>query len=273
MKKLETFKVNKTVLFCFAAVLFELLFGLARNAIYVFALVKDDGSNLYYLIREAVLLIPVFLTAFFTNQIKPLKWNERGFFNGLQAGMFLIVTYALFAYAGTTILVEDKYDFKSVGDIILFAGLLVVTAAVEEVLYRGIVFDSLLSKYAGTGKGLFFAIAFSSILFGLSHITNLFTTDNTKEVILQIIQMLFFGAFLAAVYYRGRSLYVTMIIHILFDFVAKCTGGLVEGASIGDEGDGHNTVYIVIVSAMYLFITIFIMRASKRKKERKENPV
>jgi len=88
-----------------------------------------------------------------------------------------------------------------------------LATGLEELFYRGIVLR------AAIGKGLLPAVLISSILFGASHVNNLFTSVSIPPayVLDQAWQAALVGIFLAAVRLRMNAIWPTMAAHAAYD--------------------------------------------------------
>lgn len=128
----------------------------------------------------------------------------------------------------------------------------------EEGLFRGIVFDGLISKMGGSRKGIVWAMIISSFLFGFVHVWTIFlgggvTTSSVLQAILKTVETGMFGFFLAAVYLKTNNIWGAVIMHTLFDFLLMAaqvmTGSSgVEGTyvSSGSIGDFYIILYSIV---------------------------
>jgi uncharacterized protein len=116
-------------------------------------------------------------------------------------------------------------NFKGIGvNDFLFTSVLVtcfyilLMAAAEEFLMRGLVLSALLKKF-GT-QHLLKAVIISSLLFSLMHLINLYK-DNLATVFVQLIFAFYFGVFFGAIMLKTRNLifisFIHGIINICFD--------------------------------------------------------
>jgi membrane protease YdiL (CAAX protease family) len=99
------------------------------------------------------------------------------------------------------------------GTLILATLYLVIATGLEEVFYRGIVLRATISK------GVLPAVLISSLLFGVSHVNNLFTSSSIPPVYVleQAFQAALVGIFLAAVRLRMNAIWPTMAAHAAYD--------------------------------------------------------
>lgn len=88
----------------------------------------------------------------------------------------------------------------------------------EEFLFRGLLFSIFLERYYQNRKELFFAILFSSSIFGLIHLFNLFGGSGVGPVLLQICYSFGIGAMLCMVLLCTGNIWFCVLIHAGFDF-------------------------------------------------------
>lgn len=269
MKKIVEFKKQHTVLFSFIVGVLMCGFVLLRKlADGVFDVFGHD-TNLYWLVRQAALMIPVMLMVVLAGQLKALKWNTKGFFGGILAGAYILAVSLIVLWTTFSIVNEDNVELKNALEIVEFVSFTLFVGMTEEFVYRGIITDSLLAKYDETGKGLARAMIVSGLIFGLAHFTNLVGADDVFDVIQQVIQMCFAGALLAAIYFRSRCIWSTVFIHALFDFALYSACGMFAGRTIGNQGQKDAKILVnVIIVALYLLVTLFLLRRKKREVKR-----
>lgn len=97
--------------------------------------------------------------------------------------------------------------------VVLLTLYVVIATSMEEVVYRGIVLRATI-RY-----GVIPAVAFSSLLFGVSHVNNLFVSASIvpSTVLEQAWLAGLDGVFLAAVRLRMNAIWPTIAAHALFD--------------------------------------------------------
>lgn len=135
----------------------------------------------------------------------------------------------------------------------------------EEVIYRGIIANSLALKYATEKKGLRLTVIVSALVFGLIHITNIFHGVGLVGLLAQMISAFAGGLMFTAVYLRGGNIWVLMIIHALIDsagmFVSTFTVTTVTKA---ETVSGFNPLGAVVLVCLYSCLAMFLLRKSKQ---------
>jgi membrane protease YdiL (CAAX protease family) len=96
---------------------------------------------------------------------------------------------------------------------VLFAGYVLISTGAEEMFYRGIVLRATL-RY-----GVLPAVLLSSLLFGLSHLNNLFAWSaiDLSYVLLEIWSAFLLGIFFAALRLRMNAIWAPMLAHAGYD--------------------------------------------------------
>lgn len=120
---------------------------------------------------------------------------------------------------------------EEIFDQVLQAIIIVVAAPfAEEMFDRGIITNALADKYAKTKKGVVFCVLFSGLFFGLSHLTNVFSVNETSidvfsvheidiavimQCAIQSMHAICVGLFFSALYLRKRNIYIPILLHSL----------------------------------------------------------
>jgi membrane protease YdiL (CAAX protease family) len=116
----------------------------------------------------------------------------------------------LFDVSPDTDLPDAMFD-NAIPLAMLITTTLLIAPIVEEIFFRGFVFGGLNRKW-----GFVRAAFVSSSLFGLAHVGN-----PGYLVLLPLVGML--GAMFAWAYYYSRSLYTTIVTHMIFNSIAIIT--------------------------------------------------
>ena len=135
----------------------------------------------------------------------------------------------------------------------------------EEGLFRGIVHELFADIFVKTTrKGVYLAIAASSVVFGLCHLTNLFVPGiSVAAVVLQVASAMAIGMVLCAIKFRSHgSIWPSIVLHALIDASGFIYGGLLWG---GTEVDSVNNLDLrgVFMIPILIGLAIFLMRKEK----------
>lgn len=101
----------------------------------------------------------------------------------------------------------------SVGSWLSIAGLVLLVAFVEEVLFRSVFLAVL--RPGGTVQ----AVALSTLAFTLGHSVNVLSGQNLDATIRQLCFAFAFGLAASVIYLGTASIWPTLILHVLFNFV------------------------------------------------------
>lgn len=99
---------------------------------------------------------------------------------------------------------QYKAMFEGIDPTVLLIGGAFVGPICEEIIFRGVILEGFLRKYDPMK-----AILFSALIFGIIHLQPL-----------QVVGAFFSGAVLGWIYYKTRSLWVCIFIHIINNFLA-----------------------------------------------------
>ena len=197
------------------------------------------------------------------------SFRQRGIRATFGASWFIFVFYG--------ILVISEVGMKSINpdtpwksDLEIFYGILMLIGIGirEEILFRGVITNAIALKYGSSTKGLWITVLSAGAMFGAVHLSNVFTGASFTGALVQVIGCFGGGALLSAIYLRGGSIWVMVLLHSLRD-----TPGLVdmlfinapESQSASEIISGYNLTAIPVI-AIELLLAAFLLRKSKRKK-------
>lgn len=197
----------------------------------------------------------IFVSAVFILIIKKLFGMKIGIGkDGLVRGIFLYglviciagVSYLMMSYQ------KPEIGFaRALPRLLLFFVFNMTVGAVEEILYRGLIFNSFRKYFGESKKGIYRAALLSGAVFGIVHLTNLiFAPDLVIATITQVIYAFFFGVLFAVIYYRTDNLLPCIILHGIFDFISVIWTCFAE--DINKQTEVSNTTDTDIFSALVL---------------------
>lgn len=174
-----------------------------------------DSHNLYtrYIVGTIVRVLGI-LTALFimrkTEIIRSIrfKWNKKYLLFSLLFIVYIIINISLVSIG------SDKIPLA----ILMIMSCLGV-GIFEEVVFRGLALGLLLKSWNKSRKDIYFAVLFSSLLFGLVHIQNYLSgNEELFTTLCQVGYASCIGVMLAAILIRcDFSLWWCAILHALFD--------------------------------------------------------
>lgn len=255
------------------SILSELLFlgvMLAASFSIVFALAMaghDIGSVDSYLLgslQEATGLLVALLLLARTDRLSLLRKRGCGFFNGLLVGMYPLAIIGYTAFV--TLLVRPDLPLRPLSSILFFLLNMTLVGAAEEILFRGVIAQTLLEHYGTSQKGIWKACLVSGVLFGAAHLSNL-GGSATFGVLMQCVFAAALGTLFAAVYFRTGNLWVLIFLHAAMDIVSMLIGGLYGTTTVAESVSSYDASMLLSI-AVYLIPTIFLLRRSRLKEVR-----
>lgn len=140
----------------------------------------------------------------------------------------------------------------SAWDIAVVCLLMIGTGFIEELLFRGLLFEGIRGK-SSINK----AIVISGITFGIGHIVNLLRGYGFAELAGQIIVAIAVGIVLALLVAVTRNLVPGILFHIIFNI----------GGSITNQGSGMQTFLLIAILAVTVPYAIYLFRFVWREKK------
>ncbi|MCR5195485.1 MAG: CPBP family intramembrane metalloprotease [Pseudobutyrivibrio sp.] len=146
-----------------------------------------------------------------------LKFEWKSFLKGMlyAAPLLAVSIYMMANHISSWSSFGEGFNKES---IIMGIALFLGAGIGEELACRIIGAELFRQALGNTKKGVFKAVCFSSLFFGLCHLVNIFTFgQGIIETIVQVIYAFGFGCFFAAVYFKSRNIWACIITHWLFD--------------------------------------------------------
>lgn len=174
--------------------------------------------------------------------------------NGLIKGIFVNGLVICIAGVSSLMMSYQKPEIgfvQALPQLLLFFVFNMTVGVVEEVLYRGLIFNSFRKYFGESKKGVYRAVLLSALVFGIVHLTNLiFTPDLVIATITQVIYAFFFGVLFNVIYYRTDNLLPCIIMHGVFDFISVFWTCFAE--DLDKQIEVSNTTDMDIVSGLIL---------------------
>lgn len=203
--KFKQFAIEHIYLFNILAIIISMLFLGPCSAIFSSGSFSDILlMNLFGRLLPSVLLI---FTLFRLGLKSSLDMPEHNLFKGLLLFIPLFLVLILFQYL---IMPKDaSWDLSP--DFLDLLGCIIYMLCVgifEELLTRGVLFNSMKLKWGTDTKGTLKAAIISSILFGTMHLLNLIESpDLILATLSQFIYATLFGIFFCGVYMKTKNLW------------------------------------------------------------------
>ncbi|MGN0706677.1 MAG: lysostaphin resistance A-like protein [Faecalibacterium sp.] len=216
-----------------------------------------------YLLSIVQELIGTALAFFFlarTGRLEILRRRGCGFLNGLLVGM-----YPLFLIANSLIqnlaFAPADVPMRPMHLILIYLLAMTLVGVAEEMLFRGVVAQTLLEHFGTSRAGVWKACLLSGLLFGAAHLTNLLGSA-PFGVLMQVIFSASLGTLYAAIYFRTGNLWVTVLLHAGTDITSMILGGLYGIVSLEETVSSYDATMLLSV-LIYLIPTAFLLRKKK----------
>ena len=141
---------------------------------------------------------------------------------GAIAGSLLIAVAMLLMFALGAYEVNAYRGFQD--GLLGVAGLIVVAAVLEELIYRCILF-----RILETAMGTLWALWLQSLVFALMHIANIEDRASTQELVTTVVAGTLIGAFWTLVFVHTRNLWVVAANHAAWNFTIILAGVPLSG--------------------------------------------
>lgn len=146
---------------------------------------------------------------------------------------------------------------------LVFALYCVSVGVFEECVFRGIVFLLLAERLPQNKKGLILTFVISSVIFGLSHLLNLFAGAGIVPTLRQVAYSTLIGGLCAFALIKTKNLIACMLIHALYDFC-----GLLLDGNVGLGGGVVFTLPDVLLMAIVgIAVGVFVLVCVFRSPE------
>ena len=213
--------------------------------------------------KETILIIiPIAIVVFFGFSSTFKKGN---FFKGLLCALpFFILELILFIGIFVSNTKKPELTWNPWIAIVIGIFSIIGIGIREECVYRATIQNIVAKKHANSVKGIWITVTISSVIFGLTHVTNIFYGTHPLSVLSQVISATSLGFLFAAIYLRSGSIWAAIFIHSLTDFASLSSSIFFRQIS---DIDVTNSLTIswssLIFDLLYLGLAIFLLRPSK----------
>jgi len=123
----------------------------------------------------------------------------------------------------------------------------------EEIIFRGILLGIFLLQFKDSRFGVLKSIILSSLIFGLSHLFNIFSGTSMLDVLLQVLYTFLISIVWAIIYIRTNNIWIIIFLHTLFNFFGYV---VIEFGTVQNRYDIYtimSTLVIIVLSGMFYF--------------------
>lgn len=211
-KKINIVLYTLLMLFVFVFITEGIIYGYGGNLV-LDAIVNYPKGDL--VISEAVLAIMVLVVMLLFKNSYVFTQKKESLKTGLFYGLFYLIGSVLFLLFFGVLAGGFKSGLTLVN---LLLGCLLIGIC-EEFLCRGWLLNEFLERYGDTKKGVWYSIIISGIIFGLLHISNIFSMGQAvSTTITQVISATATGILYGLIYYKTKNIWSVIILHGLWDF-------------------------------------------------------
>ena len=223
-------------------------------ALAVFLLFGDTGSI------GTVVMPPVVAIAMAAWYRHRFRGSFDGLFGWSGTGMLLTLPALLFMALN----LNDVVAAESLSPVLPCLGMAFAAGISEEIVFRGIVGSNLM-RIRGEARDVLPNLVATSLVFGLVHGGNILVGASVSATALQVFYAFCMGTLFEAVLLRCGSLWPSIIMHALIDFVGLLSMDIADGGII-TEGIALDagTITVAIISIIVLACALYLTRPSKR---------
>ena len=218
-----------------------------------------DGY-LFGSVQELVGLAVGLLLLARTGRLDLLRRRGCGFLNGLLVGMYPLFFIGYTAF-GTLAFGRPDTPLQPLPRILTFLLNMILVGVAEELVFRGIIAQTLLERYGTARAGVWKACLVSGVLFGAAHLSNLIGSA-PFGVLMQCVFAGSLGVLFAAIYFRTGNLWVLVFLHGAQDAASLLAGGLYGTENMSTAVSSYDSTMLLSV-LVYLIPTFFLLRKKK----------
>ena len=196
-------------------------------------------------IAVSIFLIALMITRGYTARLKP-TWSGMHLLWSIPCLLVAIVNFPFSA------LIRNVAVIERVDLLWLFLLKCIAIALLEEVFFRALVLPLLMERFAKNRYCIILSVLFSSVLFALMHLFNLFFGAGVGETMLQVGYTFLIGCMLAVMMLRTKNIWLCVIVHALFN-----VGGMI----VTDLGSGpfQDTTFYILTAVVGLSCAVHII--------------
>lgn len=218
-----------------------------------------DGY-LFGSVQEAVGLAVALLLLTRTGRLDLLRRRGCGFLNGLLVGMYPLF-FIGYTFFGTLAFGRPDTPLLPLPRILTFLLNMILVGVAEELVFRGIIAQTLLERYGTARAGVWKVCLVSGALFGAAHLSNLLGSA-PFGVLMQCVFAGSLGVLFAAIYFRTGNLWVLVFLHGAQDAASLLAGGLYGTENLSTAVSSYDSTMLLSV-LVYLIPTFFLLRKKK----------
>ncbi len=216
--------------------------------------IGDTASNLLSLLGYLVVLLIYF--RIYGKEITPAFFSVKG------TGKGILMLWSVLIINAVTLLfvLMDQGELGSVW----MALLLGFTPGITEEILCRIIPLSLVMRSPDRKKLMLPAVTFTSLIFGICHIVNIFSGADPVTTLFQVLYATGTGFLFGAVYIRTGNPWITIILHSMTDTIfflrsdAQLSGGVLSQSTGSVDG-----IILLIYAVLYFLNAYLVFRKNK----------
>jgi len=220
------------------------------------ASIDTRSSTLLTMLAYVIVFLIYYLI--YRKEISSLFFRGKGTGKGILLGWSVLIINAV--TLGYDLVIRKP--FGSVGTALLYG---ITPGLTEEILCR-IIPLSLVMRSPERKRLIFPAVAFTSLIFGLSHMVNIFSGADFVSTMFQVLYATGTGFLFGAIYIRTGNMWITVILHSMTDVIfylgaeAQTSGGVLsQNTGISDA------VFLLVYAVLYFVNACFVLRNDRTK--------
>lgn len=277
MKKIEQLKEQHVIIFSFLVLISKTVLVQPITRLFKYWGIISGNTNTDYLISEIIVLAITIILLYICRQTHILKCGMKGFGKGLWSGAVFFVLAVFGCLLSVMSAAEQGYSYKAWHQIVVFILFVIAVGLAEEILFRGIIADSIYEHFGNSAFGVIISAILGGCFFGVAHVTNILAGQSVEATIIQMIAISMTGILLTAIYIRHKNVYAVAILHAVLDFFTVFEQGCLAGFSLQyadtDIDFWASLRQSLISQSTFVIVAVFVLRPSVlRKIVARKNP-
>lgn len=156
---------------------------------------------------------------------------------------------------------------NTLNDVVHVVAISLTAGIMEETVFRALTLPNFM-RLKRDYRGMIFAVVFTAVIFGFTHIFNLATGADFARTVQQTITASISGSLLAATYLNTGTIIPCMLLHAFHDIInllftaITAEGGMLEGITV------YNLIEQIVFSGTELALAIWLLRPTRFDKIR-----
>ncbi|MBO4910086.1 MAG: CPBP family intramembrane metalloprotease [Lachnospiraceae bacterium] len=260
---------------CITAIIAAVLLSAVTNALASLIpqgnMSEAEYGTIVYLLAGTANFVGMTIILAISKRLDILKSIPKGsFIKGIGISIILVI-YCIVTFTINTVSCIMSHSGAAMSPlitVIFISGLFMGAGIGEELMYRGVIMSMIRGAASyKSRKVLIIGMAVSSVAFGLTHLTNLFVTDDVIGTFGQVIYAIGVGFYLAAVYARTGNLWYNIVLHFFVDMASFIKTIFTSSEVTVSEILGGNQLSVIVISVcigiVFFCMGMFIIRKSK----------